>query len=520
MSDHTGGDATRPGLGDLEEALNAARAMPDGDGKVATLERLVERADAAGDDTVGVAVRFELIQAYNETSGRSRMLAPFAWCLAAYDRDPSLFGRWDAEMLRWYHKWAITTLLTDYRVSLPQTMAALDDMERRFVAGGHSLNIIYALRSRVASHIGDQAQAQHWFEQWRIAPRDENSDCEGCDPTRQATMLASWGRNEEAVAIVEPVLTGAVGCNEQPERAFAELQVIYLRLGRFEEAAKAHVRSYRRHRHEQDATVFIPDHLMFCGLSGHHERGLDLLDEHLARLDHPYDDFSTMEFMAAGALVTRLAIEAGSVRQVAGQSLPDLHHRLATGAREQAARFDTRNGTDHQSRNVERMMAEQPLTKDLALPPDEPRREVVVPPPDGREDLAVPLSTEAITAALQEREDRYRVSDDGTVSGDWGSCRIIFARSGEAGEILQIRTICSRGFPVDRSGELFEFVNSWNHDKLLPKAYVHVDEGEALLVGEANTDLEHGVTQAQLGVLMHAAIMSGCQFADAAAALP
>ncbi len=508
---------------DLQEALDRARRLPDGDGKVAELERLVEHADAAGDESLALATRFELIQAYGDHTERWRMLPAFGWCLAAYDRNPELFDEWDAELLRWYHKWAITTLLSTPRVGREQTLAALDDMERRYLAGGHSLHAVYALRCRIANHFGDDAEAQRWFTRWRTAPRDENSDCEGCDPSRQASQLADWGRYDEALEIAAPVLTGAVGCAEQPEKALSAILVPYLRLGRYEEAAAAHVRAYRRHRHERDAFPFLPNHLMFCALTGHHERGLDLLDEHLPWLERPYDEFSAMEFAAAGALVARLASEAGSTRPVHGETPDALAARLSATARDLAARFDTRNGTDHQSRRIESWLNERPVTSGLELPPDSPGGDATpaAPPPEGLSDLLAPLSTEALVAVLQERGDRYRVDDDGDVVGGWGPATVYFQQVGQDGEVLHARAVADRRFPAGRAAELYEFCNAWNHDKLMPKAYVHeTSDGWLLVAGEVSVDLEHGASARQLGVLVNAAIATGVQLAEAVVELP
>jgi hypothetical protein len=518
-------------LSDLREALDEAEDMPDGDGKIAELERITAHADAAGDVRLGYDARIQLIDAYNNHTERWRMLPPFGWCLAAYDRDRSMFDDWDAEQLRWYHKWAVATLRSTPQVGLAQTRAALDDMERRFREGGHSMQAIYNLRCKIADHVGDREEARKWFEQWRTAARDENSDCAGCDPSRQAELLSGWGEWEEALNIVEPVLSGVLGCTEQPEKALVAVLLPYLKLGRYEEAARAHVRAYRRHRYERDAFAFLPEHLRFCALTGHTERGLDILAEHLDWLDRPYDEASAMEFCAAGALVCRLA--GDSPRLIHRSSFEDrpeaevpvarLGADLAAQARALAARFDARNGTDHQSRRIEEYMAAEPVTDGLELPPDQPAPSDMSAalPPEGRDEVVAPLNTQAITAILDDRGDRYYVDEDGTVGGKWGKGMLTFDQMGEQGEILHVRVVAERRLPAERLMEAYAFCNAWNHDKLLPKAYVHdTGEGELILAGDVTTDLEHGVAAPQLAVLLHAAIVTSAQFADEVTNLP
>jgi len=358
---------------ELLAALEEARDLPDGDAKIAELDRITAHADAAADVRLGFAARLALIEAHNHHTERWRMLPPFEWCLAAFDRDAAMFDPWDTELLRWYHKWAVAALCGTSRVGLARTEATLDDLERRLRSGGHSPQAAHSLRCRIADHVGDEPAARQWLARWQAAPRDEHSDCAGCDPASQARLLADWGHWAEAVEVVEPVLAGELSCPEQPERALAAVLVPYLRLGRYDEAAQAHVRAYRRHRHERDAFPFLADHLRFCALTGHHERGLEILARHLAWLDRPYDESSAMEFAAAGALVCRLAEAAGSDRHAihrpayadrlaAELTVPALGAELLAAAQDLAGRFDARNGTSHQSGRIASWLAERPLT--------------------------------------------------------------------------------------------------------------------------------------------------------------
>jgi len=502
-------------------ALDAARRLPYGDAKVAELERIVAQADADDDTRLGFDARFALIEAYAGHTERWRMLPEFGWCLAAFDRDPSRYNPRDAGLLRWYHKWAVGALRATPRMGLTRTLAALDDMERRFREGGHSLQAVYNLRCRIADHLGDEAEARRYFSLWRTARRDANSDCAGCDPSRQAQHLAEWGRWAEAVEIVEPVLSGVLGCPKQPERALATVMLPYLRLGRTAEAAAAHVRSYRRHRHERDSFPLLSQHLTFCALSGNLDRGLSILDEHLGWLDRPYDDFCAMEFAAAGALVARLSARHGVAPR--GLDLGAIEARLAAEARRRAADFDTRNGTDHQSRRTERWLGQEPIADAVALPPDDPVPDTAAAAalaPEGRQEMIVPLSTEAIVAILDERGDRYMVDDDGSVAGRWGDAVIHFDRTGPRKELLHIRALADVRFPRSRRTELYEFCNGWNHDRLLPKAYVHDTGAELVIAGETTTDLEHGIAATQLAVIIQTAISASAALADALGRLP
>ncbi|MGI5215534.1 YbjN domain-containing protein [Plantactinospora sp. CA-290183] len=520
---------------ELLAALEEARDLPDDETKITELDRITAHADAAADVRLGFAARLALIEAHHQHPERWRMVAPFEWCLAAFDRDPTLFDPSDAQLLRWYHRWAVGALRGDSRVGLARTEALLSDLERRLRSLAASPRAGYGLRCGLADHVGDETAARRWLDRWRSAPRDADGDCVGCEPVAQARLLAGWGRWAEAVEAAEPVLTGVLTCPDQPERALGTLLLPYLRLGRYEEAAQAHVRAYRRHRHERDAFPFLADHLRFCALTGHHERGLEILARHLDRLDRPYDEGSAMEFAAAGALVCRLAGTAGldryaihrpgyGDRRAADLTVAALGAELLATTQDLAGRFDARNGTNHQSGRMAAWLAERPLGDPPALPDDGPVDDWATPgriPPDGRREPVGPLSVEAIVAILRDRGDQHVVEPGGAVRGRWGDAVIQFERTGQRGEILHVRVIAVRRLPPGRLADAYEFCDAWNHDRLLPKAYVHDGGADGLiLAGDVTTDLEHGVAASQLGILVDTTLATGAAFAAAVAALP
>ncbi|MFG3713573.1 YbjN domain-containing protein [Micromonospora sp. NPDC047730] len=399
---------------------------------------------------------------------------------------------------------------------------------------GGDAAVVAELRCRIADHLGDEPAARRWFDRWSAAGATPAGGCPGCAPARRAELLAGWGDHRAALDALAETAAGTGGCTEQPERALAAGLLPWLRAGEPARAAEAHVRAYRRHRREQAAFPYLAAHLRWCALGGHPARGLDVLAEQLPRLDRPHDDLSAMEFAAAGALVCALAVEAGlggrtvhrpgyGDRPAADLDVATLGATLLGLATALAGSFDARNGTGHQSGRIASWLAERPLAAPVPLPPDDAPDDDPGdpadddPPADGE---PRPLSVEMITAALDRRGDHYAVDADGTVVGRWGEALIQFRRAGERGEILRARAVASRRLPADRLAEAYAFCNAWNHDRLLPKAYVHDLGGELVLAGDVSTDLAHGVAPAQLTVLLDAAVDTGVAYADAVAALP
>jgi hypothetical protein len=136
--------------------------------------------------------------------------------------------------------------------------------------------------------------------------------------------------------------------------------------------------------------------------------------------------------------------------------------------------------------------------------------------PAGELATLAPLTNELIIAALEARDYQHFTDDDGDIGGWWDENLIYFFRFGQEGELLQVRTRTRRAFTVEEVTRLYEFCNSWNHDRFWPKAYVHVaDDGTAQVYGEVITDLEAGISPEQLDQLLECGIATGCQLSEA-----
>nr|WP_231922427.1 YbjN domain-containing protein [Micromonospora krabiensis] len=511
-------------------ALAEARDLPDGPPRLVELERIAAQADACGDDRSAVDARLALIDTALLHGERWRLVEPVRRCLAVLDRRPELFDTTEVDLLLRHQRYAVEALLGTPRVGLDQ-VRSVDDLAGRI---GAAAEAVAELRCRLADHLGDEPTAREWYDRWRTADPGPVSGCPGCAPARRAELLAGWGEWPAALTELRAALDGAVECTDQPDRALTAALLPWLRTGEPERAAVAHVRAYRRHRAERGAFPYLATHLRFCALGGHPGRGLDILAEHLPRLDRPHDDLTAMEFAAAGALVCTLAAEAGlggrtlrrpafGDRPAADLDVGTLGAVLLGVATELAGSFDARNGTGHQTGRMAAWLAERPVGTPVPLPADDDAATVGGAPADdpGPDEMEpAPLTLSMITDGLDRRGDRYAVDADGTVVGRWGAAVIQFRPIGERGEILHARALATRRLPAGRRAEAYAFCNAWNHDRLLPKAYVHDLGDELVLAGDLSTDLAHGVAPAQLAVLLDAAVTTGVAYADAVAALP
>ncbi|RIV40948.1 YbjN domain-containing protein [Micromonospora radicis] len=541
--------------------------MPDGEARIAELERVAALAEATGDPRAAVDAWSELVEAHLRGGERWRLVEPVRRCLDAATRSRPPAGSAhrvgpDDETSRRYQRYAVEALLGTPRIGLDQARNLLDGLTDPVRTDDESA-LVAQLRCRVAEHVGDEPAARHWLRRWRAAAPDPAAGCPDCLPVRQAELLAGWGDWAEALAAVEPVLDGPAHCTAQPEAALAGALLPWLRAGAAQRAAQAHVRAYRRHRSAPDGFAHLATHLRYCALGGHLDRGLEILVEQLPRLDQPHDDLSVMEFAAAGALVCALAAEGRddrTVRRPAYRGRPvavvpvtALGADLLAAATALAGSFDARNGTGHQSGRMAAWLAERPTAPPVPLPDDDPASPTDeasdeasdgpwgtdgpwghqgVGDDDSRADSAGDddgpsarevgaLTVEMITTVLDRRGDGYTLDAAGTVLGRWGAAVIQFRRAGERGDVLHARVVADRRLPATRRAEAYAFCNGWNRDRLLPKAYVHdPGDGDLVLAGEVATDLAYGVAPTQVTVLVDAAVRTGVAYAEAVAALP
>ncbi|WP_433314670.1 hypothetical protein ACQP0U_00235 [Micromonospora sp. CA-269861] len=381
---------------DLWRVLHGITDMPYGAGQIAALEQLLRRVDAADDRHLAFVTRMQATTGYIYGGEPAKSFVTFSWCLSEFDRDPQPYHQRHLHQLLWHFKYMVSGLLKFPEVPLDRTYAVLDDMERRYRAGGHSLQTVHKHRFRVADHVGDAEAAAHWYRLWQTTPRDELSDCAGCDPTSQVGYLADTGRDAEAVALAEPVLAGRLTCTEQPQAILTALLLPYLRTGRAAEARDAHREAYRRLRGNLADLWDVGDHVEFCTLTGNEARAVELVERHLDWLDRPPSPAAAMHFAATAAAalrqvgtstVYRRAAEGRPAAEVSAASLADELAETATGL---AGRFDARNGTTHQSEWIARRLAVQasgehvPLSASVRRRPTRPTR------PAGDEPIAGP----------------------------------------------------------------------------------------------------------------------------------
>jgi tetratricopeptide (TPR) repeat protein len=376
-----------------ERQFVEAYHMPEGMPRHEALERAARAADALDHLPLAVSCRIALIRSAYDLGRYDLMLAPFAWCGTAEQRDPTAFDEWETHSFDWAHKWIVSGLIADPRFTLEQIGSFVDQLAARYQRLGYSMQPVHGARADLAAHIGDDEAYREHFARYLAMDRGPMSDCEACVIEEQAGHLIRQGRHAEAVAHAEHQLAQDTGCATQPQGILTTLTPAFVALGDVDRAREAHVVAYRLVRDDL-VGGYLDDHLEFCATSGNVRRGVELLRGHLHRVHHSTSPSRGMHFAAGAALLlSRVSPDEEFAVPRDGRttvmSAAELRELLEAQALEIAARFDRRNGSDAVTTRIRQTLAA----------PD------TIPVP-----LAVPVAS-APTPVVDEEEEPVTVAD-------------------------------------------------------------------------------------------------------------
>lgn len=358
---------------EIRQGLGENSCAPHGAARNARAEALSAAAEATGDRELFRRSLQGLIDAYEYSAERTRMVVPFARLLQEYDKDPSSFGSYEVHSLFWRFKWVAGRIVESPEIPLGTVDRWLTDMERRYRLAGYSERAVRQAEFHLADAIGDEDRMDRAMAGWAAAERDGMSDCHACEINTQGWYRARMGDDARAVEIWEPVLSGGKSCMEEPHRVLAHSLLPLVRLGRSAEARSHHLRGYRMTRGKDSLLRSVGEHIEFCALTGNESRGLEILAEHASHLGPLADVESQMEFTGGILVLLRRLVDLGhgelpaASYQGTPRTVGELYELLHADAFGIAARFDARNGSAHVSAQLSERIARQPLVDALPL---------------------------------------------------------------------------------------------------------------------------------------------------------
>jgi hypothetical protein len=130
-----------------------------------------------------------------------------------------------------------------------------------------------------------------------------------------------------------------------------------------------------------------------------------------------------------------------------------------------------------------------------------------------------PLTTQRVGDDLSRRGYRFRIDDDGDVTGTWDGNRFWFLLLGEHDEILQVRGRWAGALPAAARLAVLQAANDWNRERIWPKVYTREEGAGLALYAEVSVDFEHGATEEQLAQTVSCGLVTASQFFSTVASL-
>ena len=343
-----------------QQRLDDALSLGDGPQKIAVLEEAVRLADASGDLALRYTAREDLVQAAYFGGSPEKAIVAYSWCLAQFDRHPERFDEW---RILWRYKWMVNVIIEFPQIPLTQIYEMLDDMARRFRAGGYSLRPVFQYRYRIARFLGERELAEEHYCPTQAEQPDTASDCAACRIDEQVAYHVYIGRDLRALELAAPLFDRRLGCRTVPQRTYSRLLLPLLRLGRDAQALDFHQRGYQMVRDETGLLEYLSEHLVYLAVAGDAEAAARLFEKHYPLLEVNRNVFECFTFERAAWVFFGLLSDAGvgTMPLQMPDSFPprsddgdyetaQLRDWFGERVRETARRFDERNGNDHFTR--------------------------------------------------------------------------------------------------------------------------------------------------------------------------
>ncbi len=350
---------------DLFPRFWEAQMMENNPAKCAMLEEVIRLADLRQELEIAFDARMALVDAGTFSGAPDKALVAFSWCLAQADKNPEQFAEHD---LLWKYKWVTDSLVDFPQISKKQIDDMLDDMRVRFERTGSGLYPVLMLRWKMAIRMGDKAEARKWHAQMKKTPRDFLSDCPACVQNQEVHYATFLEKDDQALALAEPILAGHLRCSEVPHITYGYLLLPLIRLNRLEEAARMHQTGYRLAAKMTSLLRTIADHLVFLALTDNLARAAKLFEKHLpwsldstdylARFEFAFASRFLMECLARAettSIKARLPKAFPRYQEKGRYEVADLDAWANEEANALAHRFDERNGTDYFAKRLKGM---------------------------------------------------------------------------------------------------------------------------------------------------------------------
>lgn len=298
---------------DLDTLMSLALVLPDSPRKVELLEEAVRIADAHHDELTAMHVRLQLLDAATFGGKIERSIVAFGWILGYYDKNPDCI---DLHTLLWRYKWIVANVVGFTTVGKQRIYEMEEDIERRFLENGFSLQVVHEKRFENAKWMGDRERAKTYFEKWLQSERDSLSDCLACDQNHRVEAFAYFGQLHEALEAAEPLLQGRMSCRTMPQVTYAMLILPAIELQNADLAEQLFKDGYHQIQGKDNFLREAAQHLYYLVWTNRLDEAVDCFWEHLPISRNLMVDSHNLQFQhAASCLFQALGTSNVQVRQ-------------------------------------------------------------------------------------------------------------------------------------------------------------------------------------------------------------
>ncbi|QDU95689.1 hypothetical protein [Lignipirellula cremea] len=288
--------------------LQEARALPNGDVQLRMTEEAVRLVDRSGDPDFQFYARLKLVEAATFSGKREKSLAAFAWCLSAFQAEPTRYDHYEHDLL-WGFKYMLSEAIELPQISRAEFEQLAAQMVELYRRGGYNLRPVHSLQMQFAVSTGEYEIARAELQRYRRMERDPLADCAACEDSNDTEVAGLAGDFKKMLALSEPALAGRVSCATVPHDTCADCLWPLAMLGRYEEADANQRRGYRLIRNNSSFLRSTGRHMAYLVHRNRQRAALGILERHLSWALDTFQLWSQYHFFVAARSLMRLVGE-------------------------------------------------------------------------------------------------------------------------------------------------------------------------------------------------------------------
>lgn len=263
---------------ELKQLIRRCEAMEYGVPRLKAALHALSLAEEVGDPWCLISSNYFVACSYLMSDDAAKALPYCAEYFQLLEQNPAI--KPGAVFELYLAKSAVIIALRQPQISTQQGKALLDQFEARCKHYNTGWHHFHRTEFLFYLEIGMLERAAESFERFRVDRPAEGWDCEGCRVGSIASALLEFGRTEEALAMAQPLLAGALTCDHgsQPSDILEELLEYDLEHGDLERAAQWAAQLTRMGFHDRGDWDVLSTCLLYCALTDP-ERSLGMLEK-------------------------------------------------------------------------------------------------------------------------------------------------------------------------------------------------------------------------------------------------